>query len=122
MISDSLIASEAPTLASLFLDIWTLSDAVALCREVEKICPAFGCHVALTGGCLYKDGGRKDCDLLFYRIRQAKEIDYACLWQALREIGLVKVGGQAPAWCCKALYNGRKVDCLFPEEQGQEYP
>lgn len=114
--------NEVPTLASLFLDIWTLSDAVALCREVEKICPVFGCHVALTGGCLYKDGGRKDCDLIFYRIRQ-RDIDYAALWAALREIGLMRVESfPYPAWCCKALYNGRNVDCLFPESPGKIYP
>lgn len=120
MISDSLIASEAPTLASLFLDIWTLSDAVALCREVEKICPAFGCHVALTGGCLYKDGGRKDCDLLFYRIRQST-INHAGLWKSLREIGLEQLKDTGPSWCCKAHYHGRNVDCFFPEDGGLQY-
>lgn len=113
--------NEVPTLASLFLDIWTLSDAVALCREVEKICPPFGCHVALTGGCLYKDGGRKDCDLLFYRIRQ-RNIDYLGLWAALREIGLTRLNETGPSWCCKARYAGRNVDCLFPDAPGKIYP
>jgi hypothetical protein len=37
---------------------WTLDDAVAMCCAVEQVCPPFGCHVALTGGTLYKDGGR----------------------------------------------------------------
>lgn len=44
---------------------WTQAEAIALCREIEQICPRFGCHVALTGGCLYKDGPRKDADLLY---------------------------------------------------------
>jgi hypothetical protein len=44
---------------------WTLAEAVEVCRQVEAICPPFGCHVALTGGTLYKDGERKDLDLLF---------------------------------------------------------
>ena len=59
-------------------------SAVALCREIEKIAPNFGCHVALTGGCLYKDGARKDIDILFYRIRQVEKIDHEGLKQALQ--------------------------------------
>ena len=42
--------------------LWTQAEAIDLCREIEKGCPQFGCHVALTGGLLYKDGPRKDCD------------------------------------------------------------
>lgn len=49
---------------------WTQEEAIQLCRLLEALAPTFGCHVALTGGCLYKDGERKDCDILLYRIRQ----------------------------------------------------
>lgn len=41
-------------------DGWTQAEAIALCRKIEDVCPAFGCHVALTGGVLYKLGERKD--------------------------------------------------------------
>ena len=51
---------------------WDLVSAVDLCKQVESIAPDYGCHVALTGGCLYKEGPRKDLDLLFYRIRQVQ--------------------------------------------------
>jgi hypothetical protein len=37
---------------------WQLDDAMRLSRLVEGVCPPFGCHVALTGGLLYKDGPR----------------------------------------------------------------
>lgn len=99
---------------------WTLNAAVALCREVEAICPPFGCHVALTGGCLYKDGWRKDCDLLFYRIRQVDEIDKLGLFEALKRIGVnVKSGF---GWCHKATWmDTHPIDLFFPEEDG-EYP
>jgi hypothetical protein len=53
---------------------WTQADAIALCRKIEEHVPDAGMHVALTGGCLYKDGTRKDADILFYRIRQADEL------------------------------------------------
>ena len=62
---------------------WDLDEAITLAREVEKFCPAYGCHVALTGGCLYKPGLRKDCDILFYSIR-GEEINFEGLFDALK--------------------------------------
>lgn len=96
---------------------WTQAEAIALCAAVEAVCPQFGCHVALTGGLLYKTGPRKDCDLLFYRIRQTPKIDIDGLWAALAEIGLTVLRGFG--WCYKAKYQGRGVDCFFPEEHAK---
>lgn len=98
---------------------WLLKDAVTLCKLVELICPQFGCHVALTGGSLYKEGERKDCDLLFYRIRQVPAIDMAGLLVALHRIGVSHVAGSG--WCFKAKYRGKNVDMLFPEAVGGDY-
>ncbi len=92
---------------------WTQQHAIEVARAVEAVCPAFGCHVALTGGTLYKDGERKDLDLLFYRIRQIERIDRDGLFNALAEIGLLKLRGFD--WCYKCEYDGRPVDCFFPE-------
>jgi hypothetical protein len=99
---------------------WTLEEAVEVCRMVEQTVPPFGCHVALTGGCLYKDGARKDLDLLFYRIRQTTEISLDAMWDALAaECGIKKLSGFG--WCFKAELNGKPIDCLFPEEPDGEY-
>lgn len=99
---------------------WTQSEAIALCVLIEAICPQFGCHVALTGGLLYRAGERKDCDLVFYRIRQTAEINEGGLWKALAVIGVEYKSGFG--WCQKATYHGKPVDCFFPEEQtGTEY-
>ena len=92
---------------------WIRAEGVELAREVEAVCVPHGCHVALTGGVLYKDGPRKDCDLIFYRIRQVKKIDMDGLWLALASIGIRRLGGNG--WCHKAAYHGKRVDCLFPE-------
>lgn len=98
---------------------WTIEEATELCRRVEAVCPQFGCHVALTGGTLYKHGQRKDCDILFYRIRQIEVIDGDGLWEALKYVGLTKIKGFG--WCHKALFQpdqtkpAKKVDCFFPE-------
>lgn len=102
------------------MNTWTQQEAIELCVKIEAICPKFGCHVALTGGLLYKQGPRKDCDLLFYRIRQVKKVDLEGLWAALDEIDFVQTSGFG--WCFKANYRGKSVDCFMPEEQGGEYP
>ncbi len=95
---------------------WTQAEAIALCKLIEAVCQRSGCHVALTGGLLYKDGPRKDCDLLFYRIRQRREIVMDALWESLETIeGFKKVKGWG--WCYKAEYKGKLIDCFFPEEQ-----
>ena len=98
---------------------WTQAEAIELCRLVEAVCPMFGCHVALTGGTLYKDGPRKDLDILFYRIRQEPEIDIDGLFEALAMIGIERTRGFG--WVIKATFHGKNIDCFFPEEQGEEY-
>lgn len=94
--------------------MWTQEEAIALCKIVEGIAPQFGAHVALTGGCLYKSGPRKDVDLLFYCIRQVDFIDRAGLFEALSEIGMVIE--KRFGWCQKANWYGKAVDMFFPEE------
>lgn len=44
-----------------------LGMAIEFARRCEQIAPRYGFHTALTGGCLYKDGMRKDLDILFYQ-------------------------------------------------------
>lgn len=99
---------------------WTQDKALFLCRLVESVCPRYGCHVALTGGILYKHGPRKDCDLLFYRIRQVAEINLNGLLGELRNIGFDNIKGGG--WCYKATFDGLPVDIFFPEEQTGAYP
>ena len=92
---------------------WNLTKAVELCKIVEGICPEYGCHVALTGGSLYKDGERKDCDILFYRIRQCEEIDIIGLKMALARCGFSF--GEEHGWVHKAKFMGDNIDIFFPE-------
>lgn len=108
---------------------WTLMEAVELCRKIEEIAPKFGCHVALTGGTLYKDGKRKDLDLLFYRIRQVDSIDKEGLFGALGALNISVTSGFG--WLHKAViaepdgkgsYTAFKnIDLFFPEEDGGGY-
>jgi len=88
--------------------------AIALCKEIEMFAPKYGCHIALTGGCLYKNGERKDCDILFYRIRQVDEIDHEGLKQELEQMGFEGIDGFG--WLLKGKFNGEEIDMFFPEE------
>jgi hypothetical protein len=98
---------------------WSHEAAVGLCRLIEPIAKQCGCHVALTGGTLYKDGDRKDCDILFYRVRQIPEIEIDLLFKKLADVGVVR-GEAFSDWLIKATYCGRNIDCFFPEGNGQE--
>ena len=93
---------------------WTQQEALTLCIFVEQVCPDYGCHVALTGGTLYKGGTRKDCDLLFYRIRQVPSIDVDGLLAALvRQVDFEL--GSRHGWVQKAFYHGKNLDLFFPD-------
>lgn len=98
---------------------WTQPEAISLCVLVEAVCPSFGCHVALTGGLLYKHGPRKDADLVFYRVRQVERVDFAGLLDALEAIGLSIPTKGGPRWLVKATYRGKPLDMFFPELDGQ---
>lgn len=101
--------------------MWTQEQAISLCVQIEAIAPKFGCHVALTGGCLYKDGPRKDLDLIFYRVRQVPGINVDGLLTALRPLGFHTFDGGGWRWVGKI--GGDSVDMLFPEDPLQgEYP
>ena len=95
---------------------WTTEEAIRLCQIIEAEAPNFGGHVALTGGCLYKDGPRKDADILIYRIRQAKVVDWDGLFERLTSVGVHLL--EDFGWCKKALYLGRPIDIFDPDDDG----
>jgi hypothetical protein len=100
-----------------------LTTAVALAREIEGIAPRFGFHTALTGGCLYKDGERKDIDILFYsHANDGAETDKKGLLKALHtDVGLA-VGADFGR-VVKSTRGDTTVDLLFPGLGfGGEYP
>ena|SRR5271165_6379361 len=43
--------------------------AINLCRDLEVYASSNNLHIGLTGGCLYKDGERKDVDILIYGLK-----------------------------------------------------
>jgi hypothetical protein len=94
--------------------MWTQDLAIDLCTRIEAVAPNFGCHVGLTGGCLYKRGPRKDLDVVVYRIRQVREVQREALFEMLNQalgVGVVRDCG----FVVKATWCGLDVDFLFPE-------
>lgn len=93
----------------------SLSEAVILARVVERIAPRFGFHVALTGGCLYKDGERKDIDLLFYpHENDATNTDKKGLLVALAEEAYFGVATDYGRVVKASIPPGIAVDLIFP--------
>ena len=92
---------------------WTQAEAIELCRLFESIVPRYGFHVALTGGCLYKDGPRKDADVVIYRIRGGSEPDWAGMLWALEDCGLLVT--KYYDFVTKCLWEGKTLDILYPE-------
>lgn len=98
---------------------WTQQEAIDLAVKIEAVCPEFGYHVALTGGCLYRKGLRQDCDLLFYTIRQFENPNYEGLLGKLGELG-IQCYAQF-GFCVKAGLGPKSLDLLFPETPGGDY-
>ena len=93
--------------------------AIHLCRLAERIAPRFGFHTALTGGCLYKDGERKDIDILFYKHSDEKTLsNKEGLLAALKDELMFEIGKDYGR-VVKAKQTGVVVDLLFPGFEGQ---
>lgn len=111
--------------------MWTQAEAVALCRHVEPVVERFGCHVALTGGSLYKDGPRKDCDLIIYRHGLShgetrgpflETVNRGALLVALEDIDLYVTKTFVRVVKCLHGDDNRPVDLIFPECESEGMP
>ncbi len=96
---------------------WVLEDALQLARKIEEIAPAYGYHVALTGGLLYKDGARKDCDLVMYRDGNNK-YDLQSLMAHLGTIVNFAVQPNIINRVHKGTWDGKPVDIFLSENDG----
>lgn len=93
---------------------WTLGAAVELCVRLEPLAAECGGHVALTGGCLYKLGPRKDVDILIYPER-GKVFSWNLFFQlASSKLGLRHSPLHDYGWCKKARLEGRWIDFFDP--------
>lgn len=101
---------------------WSQEEAIDLAKLVHNTCILHRCYVALSGGCLYYLGYRKDCDLVIYRSRQVATIDKEALLKSLALVGFSNFD-QRSEWLTKCEFRTKAVDLLFPDAPGGgEYP
>jgi hypothetical protein len=100
--------------------LWTQALAIKLCNDLEPICAANKCHVALTGGLLYKEGPRKDADIMIYRVRQAPDINREKLLELFKPIGVTVKATHGWVWKCD--YLGYPLDLFWVDHEDGDYP
>jgi len=92
----------------------TKDQGVQLCRELREALLPYGIFPALTGGLLYKDGPRKDIDIVLFRHRQMLEsFEVIDLITPLSSVG-VRITG-VYGFVTKATWKGITVDLFNPE-------
>lgn len=92
------------------------TEAVAkeLCKKIYDALSPFGFYPALTGGCLYKEGNRKDIDIVIYRNRQkSPSFEMSDLEGMLKKAGLGEFCFFG--FVAKAKYREFNVDIFNPE-------
>ena len=97
----------------------TTQDGVELCKLIYTELSTFGFYPALTGGLLYKNGKRKDIDIVLYRNRQ----DLSSFTADYFEYKLSQIGIEVLAsygFVTKAKWKGFSVDIFNPESTNDE--
>ena len=99
----------------------SFEEAKALCRDLYRVLNGVGIYPALTGGLLYKDGERKDIDIVLYRNRQQLQaFEIKDLEIVLKDIGIEITGHYG--FVTKCTWRGFVVDLFNPETfEGGEY-
>jgi hypothetical protein len=104
---------------------YNLATAAAVCTVIESVVSKWGHHTALTGGCLYGEGGRKDIDIVIYRRRDLSLEDMKAnmpkmlkVMQKFCEMKLVADHG----FVKKFKMGDIPIDTLWPEEIYGDYP
>jgi hypothetical protein len=91
---------------------WTQELALSECVRIEHAVSCFGLHVALTGGCLYKIGPRKDLDIIIYRHHGADECSFDRFRAALSTAGIVLLSQHSNVLKMQNS-DGRSIDILL---------
>ncbi len=98
----------------------TYEMAVALCAALYKVLEPEGYYPALTGGLLYKEGNRKDIDIVIYRNRQKIQgfevVDIANLLAKVH-LNITDSFG----FVTKAEWHGFIVDIFNPETNDEVF-
>ena len=97
-----------------------LEIALELCTLLEARLAPQELHVGLTGGTLYKEGNRKDIDLLVYAERQIKYVPENLFMELLDCANAIPhlTFDTFHGFVSKMCYKGTDIDVLYPEYSG----
>lgn len=92
---------------------------IELCQVLHKELKAYGYFPALTGGLLYKEGNRKDIDIVIYRHRQnVSDFEMHDIESVLLKLGFTDI--QYFGFATKSKWQGVRVDLFNPEAREDE--
>src|SRR5688572_1010196 len=97
-------------------EVWTTKEAISLCTILEPLAAMNNCHIALTGGLLYRTGMRKDCDIVVYRrgmLKGEKELPEFNREEITKSFSRVLTIVNEFTRVTKAAFDGKPVDLLF---------
>ena len=89
--------------------------AIKLCKMLYEELGPLGLFPALTGGYVYKEGARKDIDIVLYCHRERKRTELPL--ELLEGLEGLTISGHY-GFVTKAYYKGKSVDIMFPEYKG----
>ncbi len=92
----------------------TKNEGMELCKILHESLSQKGFYPALTGGLLYKDGARKDIDIIIYRNRQQHAgFEMHNIEHDLNECGVFI--DECYGFVTKAKWKGFTIDLFNPE-------
>lgn len=90
--------------------------ALELCRILYEGLKDYGYYPALTGGSLYKDGERKDFDIVIYRNRENLPFEIPDIEKYLSDCGVKII--ESFGFVTKCTWEEFDVDLFNPESKG----
>lgn len=109
---------------------YTIEDAQRICTKLYEPLRAIGVFIGVTGGSLYKEGPRKDIDLLVYLNTSHADIETTDIEDMpMRIIDVISKAADVNeytteyfGYVTKTFIDGIPVDILFPEYGPNRYP
>lgn len=93
-----------------------INKAVEICKKIYETLSPLGFYPALTGGTLYKDGLRKDIDIVIFRNRQLiDKFEISHIQKPLESIGLYDFNHYGFVTKCK--FGSFDIDLFNPETE-----
>ena len=114
-------------------ELYTIEDAQRICAKLYEPLRDIGVFIGITGGVVYKEGPRKDVDLLLYlhekvseevaQSKYAKDGLLCTIVEKISEVSSVDMDTVAFfGYVTKLTIDGIPVDILFPEYGRNDYP